>query len=125
MPWFHDKNSRIQELNLQINEKYQCHLTNLPSRRTCWKNIGFTSLAFGEKLGWIVSFMIKFIVHHESSKGMGKFEECLTAHCQNLGIVFEVEFHTSFGHSRITFSIKKLNYKKFLNQDKFHLKKSV
>jgi len=30
MPWFYDKDSRIQELNLHINKKYQCHLTNLP-----------------------------------------------------------------------------------------------
>jgi len=50
---------------------------------------------------------MKFIVHHESSKAMGQFEdESLTTHSQNLGIVFELEFQTSFGHSRITFSKK-------------------
>jgi len=33
-----------------------------------------------------------FIVHHEFSKGMGQFEdESLTSHCQNAGIVFNVE----------------------------------
>jgi len=32
------------------------------------------------------------IIHHESSKGMGQFEdESLTAHCQNTGIVLNVE----------------------------------
>jgi len=52
-----------------------------------------------------VIFIIKSIVRCESSKGMGQFEdESLTVHCQNIGIMFKVEFQTSFWHSRITYS---------------------
>jgi len=51
-----------------------------------------------------VVFIMKSIFHHESSKGMGQFEdESLIAHCQNARIVFNVELQTSFWHSRIPF----------------------
>jgi len=38
---------------------------------------------------------MKSIVHHESSKGMGQFEdESLATHCQDKGIVLIVELQT-------------------------------
>jgi len=55
--------------------------------------------------GGEVVFIMKSIICHESSKGMGQFEdESLTAHCQDKGIVFNVKFQTSIRHSRIFFS---------------------
>jgi len=40
-------------------------------------------------MGGEIVLIRKFIVHHESSKGMGEFEdESLTTHCQNAEIVF-------------------------------------
>jgi len=43
--------------------------------------------------GGEIVFIKEIIIHHESSKGMGQFEdESLTTHCQNIGIVFNVEF---------------------------------
>jgi len=44
-------------------------------------------------LGGEVVFIMKSIVHHEFSKGMGQFEdESLTFHCQNTEIVLKLEF---------------------------------
>jgi len=37
----------------------------------------------------------------------------LTAHCENVKILFDVEFQTSFSHSRITF-FKKIGLKKVI-----------
>jgi len=43
-------------------------------------------------MGGEVVLIMKFIGHHESSKGMEQFEDVsLTTHCQNVGIVFNVE----------------------------------
>ncbi len=55
-----------------------------------------------------VVFIIKSIVHYAFSMDMGQYEnESLNAHYQNIGIMFKVEFQTSFWHSRITY-LKKL-----------------
>jgi len=44
------------------------------------------------EVGGEVVFIMKTIVHHEFSKGMGQLEnESLTSHCQNAGIVFKLE----------------------------------
>jgi len=54
-------------------------------------------------MGGGVIFIMESIVYHESSRGMGQFQdEILSAHCQNEGIVFNVELETSFWDSRIT-----------------------
>jgi len=72
-----------------------------------------------------VSFIIKSVVFQAPSKDMGYFEdESLTTHCQNVGIVFKVEFHTSFWHSRITI-FKNFELWKVKNQSNFHLQKSI
>jgi len=46
----------------------------------------------GMKVGDVI-LKLKSLVHHEPSKNMGLFEnESLTAHCQNIKIIFNLEF---------------------------------
>jgi len=54
-----------------------------------------------------------------------KWDENLTTHCQNLKIMFGVEFQTSFRNSIIIFFKKLWTKRKFVNKAKFYLQKSV
>jgi len=64
------KNKEIQSPQNSLNQFQICRLKHYSSKKNWWLNLAIVALSFIGIKGGEIIFIIKSIVHHESSKGM-------------------------------------------------------